>query len=324
MPSTITHAYFSMDLYDRFDVKKRETLKPYKEQLKIFAQGPDVFFFYNLLSHKKGKHIRDLGLYMQQNETQTFFVNLINTIKKKKLERNPEIRAFLYGFISHYILDMTMHPFILFRTGYFDKKTKESYKYRGGHERMETYIDAYFIRVRANIRPKNFKTTNFCFKRTDISAALEDTIDDVLSETFNITAGGSQYVSSIKQMKAFYKFFRYDRTGIKKMLYSFGKIFPLKEKTSSISYHIKLNQNEYYLNLDKDRWHHPLDVTEIYNYSFIELYSIALSRALTLIEEVDRYLYNRKNAKPLEVLFPNLSYVTGKECKLGIGEHFSY
>jgi hypothetical protein len=87
MPSTITHAYFSMDLFDRFNTKKQRMLEPYFNQLKLFAQGPDVFFFYNLIYPKKGKHIRLLGQYMQQNKTQSFFINLITIIKKKKLEK---------------------------------------------------------------------------------------------------------------------------------------------------------------------------------------------------------------------------------------------
>lgn len=324
MPSTITHAYFSMDLYNRLDSKNREALESFKNQFKIFAQGPDVFFFYNLLGFKKGKKIRELGSYMQQNETQAFFVNLITTIRSKKLEKNPEIRTFLYGFIAHYVLDMTMHPFILYKTGVYDKKVKASRKYFGGHEQMESYIDAYFMKIRGKVKPKHFKAHSFCFKETHISGELKRLIDDVFNQTFNLKSVGSKYEASIKEMKWLYILFRNDSTGIKKKLFTIAEILPFNIKMSTISYDISLNNNDYYLNLSKEYWHHPLNENDIYNYSFIELYSIALSKSLKLIEEVDKVIFNKKNAKPLEKLFPNLSYVTGKECELGKGTHFSF
>ena len=324
MPSTVTHAYFSMDLYDRLDRKKQKMLEPYREQFKIFGQGPDVFFFYNLMNPKKGRKIRRLGLYMQKNETQAFFVNLITTIKDKKLEKDPEVLAFLYGFLAHYVSDMTMHPFIIYKTGVFNKKDRTSYKYFGGHEQMESYIDAYFMQVRGKTKPKDFKAYKFCFTNTNISSNLKRLIDEVFYKTFNEKNIGNKYAASVKQMKSFFTLFRHDPTGIKKKIYGFSQILPFNIKLDTISYHITLDNNEYYLNLNKEYWHHPLDKNEIYNYSFIELYAIALSRALKLIEEVDKALLNKKSLRHLNEVFPNLSYATGYECKLGKGIYFSF
>jgi hypothetical protein len=324
MPSTVTHAYFSMDLYDRFSNNKQNFLKPCKDQFKAFAQGPDVFFFYNLLNLKRGKEIRNLGHFMHKNETQAFFVNLISIIKQKKLHKEPEIIAFLYGFIAHYILDMTIHPLVLYKTGVFDRNVKSTHKYFGGHEQMEAYIDAYFMLVRGKVKPHNFKSQRFCFENTNVSNNLVEIIDNVFQKTFNENSVGSKYKKSIKQMKIFYSFFRNDVTGIKKSAYKLMKIIPFNVKIEAISYNIKLDNTDYFLNTDKDNWHHPLDITKIYNYSFIELYSIALSRALKIIEEVDDVLINKKNIKHLYNVFPNLSYLTGRDCKLGVGSNFSF
>lgn len=324
MPSTVTHAYFSMDLYDRLDKKKQKLLEPYKEQLKIFGQGPDVFFFYNLMNPGKGKKIRRLGYYMQKNETQAFFVNLVTTIKDKKLEKNPEILAFLYGLIAHYISDMTMHPFIIYKTGIFDRKDKSTYKYFGGHEQMESYIDAYFMQIRGKTKPKDFKAYKFCFQNTHISDTLKQLIDDVFEKTFNEKNVGNKYATSVKQMKSFFALYRHDPTGIKKKIYGLSQILPFNIKLDTISYHITLDKNDYYLNLNKEYWHHPLDKNEIYNYSFIELYAIALSKAIKLIDEVDKALLTKKNLRHLNEVFPNLSYATGYDCKLGRGIYFSF
>jgi hypothetical protein len=95
-------------------------------------------------------------------------------------------------------------------------------------------------------------------------------------------------------------------------------------KLELLSYNINLNNDEYYLNLNKDTWHHPLDKTVIHNYSIIELYVIALDKALKLIQEIDTELIGVHNLDHLKTLFPNLSYLTGFKCEIGDGKYFSY
>jgi uncharacterized membrane protein YbaN (DUF454 family) len=313
-----------MDLYDRLNNQKKKILEPYKNKFKIFAQGPDVFFFYDLLCPIYGKDTRKLGSYMHQNKTQIFFVNLVTMIKSKKLEDNPEVLAFLYGLIAHYALDMTAHPFVLYKTGVFDKNNKSSYKYFGGHELMESYIDAYYMKEKGKINPRKFDVISFCFKDISISNTLCSLINDVFKQTFNQQGICYKYRKSIKQMKCFYHLFRTDRFGIKKIIYKLGQILPFDVELDAISYHIKLDRNDYYLNLNKESWHHPLNKKDIYNYSFDELYSIALSTAVRLISEVDKVLLNKKDIRYLHELFPNLSYATGRDCKLGKGSYFSF
>ena len=52
MAGTITHAYFSLDLYDKLSIRSKELLVDYKEDLKFFAQNTDVLFFYNIIEQK--------------------------------------------------------------------------------------------------------------------------------------------------------------------------------------------------------------------------------------------------------------------------------
>jgi hypothetical protein len=324
MPSSVTHAYFGLDLYDRLNVDKRKLLKSYKNHLKTFAQGPDVLFFYKAFCPNYGKDIRILGHYMQQNFTQDFFVNLITEIKKRKLSKNPEVLAFLYGFISHYVLDMTMHPYIIYKTGMYDKKNKLTYKYNGKHAEMELYIDVYLIQTRSKAKPSSFKTHQFCFPITTISNQLKDLLDNVFSKTFSKGDMSNMYQTSIRYTKMLYRLLRNDRNGIKKIIYSLVDLLPINFKMNVISYHVKLNKNDYYLNLSKDSWNHPLDKDLVYNYSVIELYSIALSRTVKLVNEVDKVLAGKCSLEYLNKLFPNLSYLSGFDCKLGYGTYYSY
>lgn len=324
MPSTVTHAYFSMDLYDCLENEQKLALRFYKKQLKIFAQGPDILFFCNFMSLKKDQKIRQLGHYMHTHKTQAFFFNLIEHIKTNNLEKNPEIIAFLYGMISHYVLDMTVHPYVAYKTGWFDRKKRNTYKYFGGHEYMETYLDAYMIKTKDKVLPQHFASHAFCFPQVSISHNLEQVIDEVFKRTFNKRNIGHKYALSIKQMKLFYKLFKNDKTGIKKKIYKGTSILSIKMRIPITSYNIKLDRSDYYLNLSRDPWFHPLDKSNTSNYTFMELYVQALFKTLDVIKEVDKVLHNQKDLQYLYEVFPNLSYLTGYECKLGKGTYFSF
>jgi len=317
MPGTITHAYFALDVYDHLDNKIQKRLVDNLEHLKTFAQAPDILFFYTNINHNISKEIRKLGTHIHNNKSKDFFINLITYIKKHKLEKNAEVIAFLYGFITHYVLDSTIHPYIFYKTGIFNKNRKITYKYNALHRDMEAYIDAYMVYTKAGIKPKTFKVHNFCFNIHSFSKSLEDTINHVFKETFNENNIAHIYLKSIKQMRLFFYIFKYDPYGIKRFKYRlFDKILPESIlKTESVSYHVHQKEKLYYLNLEKNKWNHPVSENEIYNLSFIELYRISLDKTISIINQVNEALYNKKDISTLDNVFLDLSYITGKPCE---------
>ncbi len=67
MPATITHAFFAKDVYDILpqDIKKKINPK----RIKMFGQGMDSLYFYNLFSFSSGKEIRRFCKYFNDNNT---------------------------------------------------------------------------------------------------------------------------------------------------------------------------------------------------------------------------------------------------------------
>jgi hypothetical protein len=311
MPSTITHGYFSLDVYDKLDDKNKKILANNIEELKTFAQGADPLYFHS-------KRIKEFGGYIHKHNTKTFFINLITYIKKNKLEKKGDVIAFLYGFICHYALDSIVHPFVFYKTGVYKNSNPSTYKYNGLHSDMETFIDTYMVYTKENMKPRLFKSHNFALNVKSFSTELKDTINNVFVETFNEENMADKYLRAVKNMKFLYQLLRYDPYGIKKAFYKIvDKILPLKFlKKSIISYYENPKKKIYYLNLEKNNWNHPLDENEIYNYSFIELYRISLDKALNIISNVNKVLYEKKNIDTLNNIFDNSSYVTGKDCDL--------
>lgn len=315
MPATVTHAYFGMDVYNNLPIGLKELLMDEKKDLRMFAQGMDPFFFYHKISLKNGKKQQDFALYFHTNKTREFFINLVNYIKYNNYYQIPDVMAYLYGFIAHYVLDSTIHPYVFYKTGEWKKTDKESYKYQGLHHNMEVFLDNYLISKREQEKVHSFKFYDYCFEFKPFSKELEEVIDYAFKETFGINEMSNFYKQALKDMHFALKYFRYDKTGVKRIVYTTCEAITSKSffPFSVISYHISTDDKKNYLNLDKQEWCHPCLKREKHTDSFDELYDKSLQEALDIIKKVNAYIKDTKKVD-LTKVFKNLSYKTGKDC----------
>lgn len=314
MPATITHAYFAKDVFDILPSDIKNSIDC--SRIKMFGQGMDSLYFYNRFSIMPGKSIREFCDFFHRNKSQEFFINLINFIKVNKLQNDMDVCSFLAGMICHYVLDSTIHPFIIYKTGVFDKKFKNTYKYNHIHEFMETFLDNDMVMRRNKSNPYKFRLDKFCFNTRNFSSNLTKLIDYTYRKTFSMENMGSIYYKSLKQMKNALYVFRRDPYGIKKACYKTVDTFTPKRcfRFESISYHYPLDDNHNYLNSDHSIWRNPADYNLTSTDSFIDLYVTSIKNAKVLICASFDYI-NGKEIE-LEKIFTNNSYVTGLNCDI--------
>lgn len=315
MPSSVTHSYFMRDVYNKLDDKIKDNI--ILEDAKTFAQGPDIFYFYNMCFGKKSNKYRNMGNYMHKHNVNLYFNNMINYINNNNLKNDKQCISFLYGSICHFVLDSVVHPFVFYKTGVFNKNDSKTYKYNGLHQEMEYYLDAYMIFQNEKTEAKDYMMYKYILNNNKLNDNTLNLIGNVIKDTYNYNNMDKIYEKCIKDMKNFFKYFNYDHYGIKKKCYSLLDIITPKKfiRKKKFSFYLKHNSKKHYLNLDKNEWNHPISLYETYNYSFIELYVIAIDRACTIIKEVDKILESdRINNKKIERIFNNLSYTTGKDC----------
>ncbi len=320
MPATITHAYFSLDVYDKIDNKNKKINEKYLLRFKMFSQSTDSIMFYNIESIKKGKDIRNFQYYFHTNKSHDFFITLCKYIKDKKLFDNSEVISFLYGFICHYVLDSTIHPFVIYKSGIMNKSNPNSYKYNCKHNYMETFLDNKMIMDRWASKNKSYSTfrlDKFCFDTKDFSSELTDTIDFVFKKVFFIDNMSRIYLKSLRQMKSFLFRYRMDRLGLKRLGYRTIDLFtsPSTFKFDCLSYHYIPKNEEIYLNLEHKAWYNPIDKSIKSYDSFYDLYDKAVFKAVRIINEVCNYFEDKKVS--LSNVFTNNSYLTGLNCELG-------
>ncbi len=314
MPATVVHAYFAQDLNDILPKEIKNKLDV--DRLKTFGQSTDSLMFYNLFSILPGKKIRDFQKYFHTNKTQEFFINLINYIKENDYTEDIDVNSFLVGAICHYVLDSTVHPYIYYKTGYFNKNDKSTYKYNNVHTFMETFLDNDMIKRRESINPYKFNISKFSFDTSKFSNELNDTIKYTFKETFDVDNMDKIYYKSLKQMRNSIFIFRQDRYGIKKFFYKLADTFTSKRvfRFEAISYHYPLNDRHNFLNENHKLWRNPCDYSLTSEESFLDLYLRALKLAKVMICASFDYI-NGKDIE-LEKVFINKSYITGLDCEL--------
>ncbi len=312
MPATVTHSYFTVDVFDILPDIIKDKLE--LSRLKMFGQAFDPLMFYNLFSFLPGKKIRDLDKYCHRNKTQEFFINMLKIMKEKNLITDKECCSLLVGFICHYVSDSNIHPFIIYKTGEFDKKKPSTYKYNNVHTFMETFIDNDMIKRREKINPYKFKLDKFCFDTREFSINLDYLLDTTFDKTYKVKDMSYIYYKSLKQMKIYLNIFRRDRFGIKKNIYKLVDTFAPKNafRFEAISYHYPLVDRHDFLNSDNKLWRNPTTYDMTSNESFIELYMKSIREAKTIICASFDYL----NGKQIDLykIFTNKSYVTGINC----------
>ena len=313
MPATVVHSFFAKDVYDILPTEINQKLN--LKRCKMFGQSTDSLMFYNLFSIMPGKDIRKFQSYFHSHKTRDFFLNLLHYIHDNNIE-DVDTYSFLVGFICHYALDSTLHPYIIYKTGIFNKRNPNTYKYNNIHAFMEGFLDNDMIKRRYKTNPYEFDFVNFCFDLRPFSTALNKSIHYSFYNTFKLQHMNSIYYKSLKQMKTALLLFRKDPHGIKKNINkTIDTVTPRSAyRFEPVSYHISLKDQHNYLNSNHSLWRNPTTYDMTSTESFIDLYLKAIKQAKVLVCASFDYLSGKDI--DLEQVFSNISYVTGLDCNL--------
>jgi hypothetical protein len=231
----------------------------------------------------------------------------LETFIKKAKNKSKEVQGFVLGFLCHYALDSTAHPYIFHVTGNYSKKTKH---YRGNHLRLERGIDTLLIKEKG-LNPKYYRVNNH-FPLRELSSDLVSTFTNVMKSVYSLKDVGLLYAQGYKDFVNNFKYMVYDPTGFKKVVYTVVDAFT----TGSLSYKrisFKTDVDDFdIMNRENNTWLHPVTGEE-HTESFDDLYDIAKQKALNLIKGTLEYF--NSNDESVFKLIENISYDTGLECE---------
>ena len=144
MPSTYAHRRFGANVLDHLPTELREKLEARRELYDIGLHGPDLLFYYHAI---KSTPISALGNAMHEQPGRIFFDRARNVVRAAP-DREAAM-AYALGFVCHFALDSTCHPYV-------ERYTRES---GVTHCEIETEFDNMLLR-RDGYDPMKFFTAS--------------------------------------------------------------------------------------------------------------------------------------------------------------------
>ncbi|WP_249870191.1 zinc dependent phospholipase C family protein [Oceanobacillus saliphilus] len=295
MPNIWTHILFCEDVIDT--VKQPYPFSQYEPYMKLGAQGPDPFFYYNFWPWIKDEPVHEVGMALHTRRCGEFLMDLIISAK----DQCSEVKAFVTGFITHHILDRNTHPYIHYRAGYEGSN----------HQKLEIFIDTLMMEKFHKL--KTWKSP--VYKEINVGRSLNSEVHLLLNQKIN------KFYPELKQKNPEYiqKAYKDMMLALKILSDPHGwKNVLLRSMISSYS-HRPIKDDADYLNLSQTTWYHPA-TNEPSNKSFIELYSNARGESIDIIIELKNYWEssNAYSTERLSDLIANISYDTGKPLHLDL------
>ena len=144
MPSTYAHRHFGADVLQQLPAALQDQIGKNRALFDVGLHGPDLLFYYHAA---KSNPVSALGNAMHEQPGRVFFERARGVVRQAK-DRDAAL-AYALGFVCHFALDSTCHPYV------------EAYTRQSGvsHCEIETEFDDMLLR-RDGHDPKSFFTAS--------------------------------------------------------------------------------------------------------------------------------------------------------------------
>ena len=159
MPSTYAHYRFGRDVMASTNGDVCRDIVENLDLYNIGLHGPDILFYHDALVRNR---VNSADFAMHDRPGREFFGPARDVLSE--MENQSAGRAYLYGFICHFMLDSECHPYI-------EEKISES---RVSHTRIESEFDRAFLE-RDGFDPFRKDLTAHIHPSADISAVSQVT-----------------------------------------------------------------------------------------------------------------------------------------------------
>ncbi len=320
MPGCISHYVFAKDCLDNLNNNKlKNTLSKNINIYFLGSCGPNFFEYSNNVPHIFNNNLSSISNLIHNNNINLFFEKMINysinnTYIQHIFDDNnfKEITvSYFCGFLSHYILDKSFHPYII----YLQLILKNNYKlktYISLHKSIETHIDTLLLNKFENTTPKNYiKNININLSNSE-NLIICDMYNYLLKAVFNKDISYNKIGKSLStfkqtQLKLIYSSSIYSR------LYLFTKNLLCKTSYIKNKTYDKFNYcaNDL-LNEKKSIWIDPF-TKEKYDESLLDIYSNSINLYYEILDIFYQYIQNNKKILDILNKIENKSYITNQD-----------
>lgn len=247
MPDAITHILFAKK------VLKDSGINVDIDSFYIGAMGPDPLFYYNLLSFCSSNDIPSIASKIHHLPGHIPISHGFEYLSNQTDVTAKTIqRSWMTGFVSHYILDSSAHPYI----------NTISKGYINGHKRFEMKIDTLLLKMLEDRRSDKFDFKKCLYtdktKLKLISKLFSNIVQQVLDQPFE----SDVYIKSLGHMIRICSLFKDQTKVLKPLSKAAQKLLNKKDAFEYLFYTDPKPSEPDYLNLSG----------HLYEKSFLEIF----------------------------------------------------
>lgn len=320
MASIATHYIFSNDVLRALPKEIRFYIKKAPGAFMLGAQGPDIFF-YDVIHLALTNNTNNIGSRMHTSKSNLFFSNYLNfllLLNSNKSENIPAT-AHLYGMLTHYCLDCSLHPYVYYMSDTKGNSTDNKILSLEKHLQLESDIDEILYHERFGTSINNINRKEFL----RITENERDLVSLILSKAINKTYGYNlkpSYIRGTIKRACFFNSCLQNNGGIKKkLLTNIEKTLTGHNRCSRLIFDTQLPDRKC-MNEAHHIWRVPKSNKIRYD-SVYDLYNKALKRAVYLISDCHKRVYSNSERDIITKEFAGktggFSYHTGMNYRLG-------
>ena len=311
MPGFLTHYISGQALLKVIDPKIQKIIQPCERLYNLGTQGPDIFFYY-MPGHFR-KRSRGIGTEMHQSDLGIFLAEMSKAAKEATPKARDIIFSYTAGFIMHYALDASAHPYVYAMTHHDNvPKIKNS----ADHRKFETAIDVAMLKLMSGKKPAEYSQWELVAANNHQMSTASIAMSRVLQNVYNRDIPATTVRRAMRYMVQLTRILQ-SRKGRRKRWMELVENMTIREPLFSSMTHPQEVADEHdYLNTKKSSWYAPWENDkDANNDSFVDRYHTAVEEGAKMIELLYAYVYQDMGLNALTESLGNRSLKTGMPCK---------
>ena len=273
MPACLTHTYFAKAVAQSL----RETGLENTPEYIWGAQGPDFLFCHRYFPWMKGRSLKEYGSRLHSEVKPSVTFSAMREFLSR--HRDPGYRAYVTGFVCHYALDSTAHPYVnALAAELAAQRPWETVSTM--HGEVEASLDAIILRRETGMLPSQVNVKQMFPKNESAQRRIAKLYQAVLLSACGEDVPEGELLRATNDAHFVFSLLN-DRTGLKRQVFQWME----KGKPSLVTSHIVPITEEDgvdFANIQHSPWGDPPS-----KQSFFDLFDQAIELAKQLITRFD-------------------------------------
>ena len=295
MPDIAMHHVFGQEVLNLLPeaIRKGITEAPYNFAL----FGPDPWFMYKIgTSTRQGR-----GRRMHTTKTGAFLTGLAERAKNGTDSRN--MFSYLAGFLCHYALDATTHPYIIWQT-------TEAWPTKRAHRDMEHGLDILLLQ-KEGIWGERHPVTDHHFPKVQLPESMETDLNQVYREIYGWEGARADLNRCYRRYRMLYREMEKPRSALTVL----ATVVPT-HRFRSVAHASSAFLDRDIEHLEHREWSQPYARDAVSRESFPELYEKAKKLAGDMIRDAYACVYTEEmTVQALRERLGSRSYLSGLDTE---------